>query len=332
MNWRKYGDSPSFSLPTLRFSLMQLLQTLCQIAAPSGNEAALTHFLLDYVRTHGSDWRQPPLVVHDERRFQDCLLLVFGQPRTAVFAHLDSIGFTVRYGRELVPIGGPECVAGYRLVGHDAQGEISCTLTVEKNKEDEEETEVLGYEFSRDIEPGTSLTFACDFRETDTTVQSCYLDNRLGVWAALRLAETLEHGIIAFSCWEEHGGGSVPYLARFIYETYGVRQALICDITWVTEGVKGGRGCVISLRDSLIPRRAYVEHIRAIARAAGIAHQVEVEGIGGSDAKDLQRSDIPWDWCFVGAPEDEVHTPNEIVAKADIVSMVALYEVLMREL
>jgi len=310
---------------------MQLLQTLCQLAAPSGEEAPLTRFLLDYVRQHGPTWRQPPLVVHDEARFQDCLLLVFGQPRTAVFAHIDSIGFTVRYGCELVPIGGPETVAGYRLVGQDAQGEIACTLTVEK-AEDEEETEKLGYEFSRAIEPGTSLTFACDFRETDTTVQSCYLDNRLGVWAALQVAETLEHGIIAFSCWEEHGGGSVPYLARFIYETYGVRQALISDITWVTKGVKAGAGCVISLRDSLIPRRAYVERIRAIARAANIPHQLEVEGTGGSDAKDLQRSDVPWDWCFVGAPEDNVHSPDEIVAKADIASMVALYEVLLREL
>ncbi len=310
---------------------MQLLKTLCQIAAPSGDEAPLTRFVLDYVREHGPGWRQPPQVIHDEARFQDCLLLVFGQPRTAVFAHLDSIGFTVRYGRELVPIGGPETVAGYRLVGQDAQGEIACTLTV-GTAADDEETEVLGYEFSRDIEPGTNLTFACDFRETDTTVQSCYLDNRLGVWAALRVAETLEHGIIAFSCWEEHGGGSVPYLARFIYETYGVRQALISDITWVTAGVKAGAGCVISLRDSLIPRRAYVERIRAIARAAGIAHQVEVESSGGSDAKDLQRSDIPWDWCFVGAPEDNVHSPDEIVAKADIASMVALYEVLLREL
>lgn len=305
---------------------MQLLQTLCQFPAPSGEEAGLTHLVLDYVRAHAAGWQHPPQIVHDEARFQDCLLLVFGQPRTAVFAHLDSIGFTVRYGRELVPIGGPEVKAGYRLVGRDSQGEIECTLTVD------EETEALGYEFSREIERGTSLTFACDFRETDTTVQSCYLDNRLGVWVALQLAETLEHGIIAFSCGEEHGGGSVPYLARYIYDTYGVRQALICDITWVTEGVRPGAGCVISLRDSLIPRRRYVERIRRLAEAAGIGHQLEVEESGGSDAKELLRSDIPWDWCFVGAPEDEVHSPNEIVDKRDIASMVHLYQVLLREL
>ncbi|GAB3288175.1 hypothetical protein GCM10027348_03610 [Hymenobacter tenuis] len=190
----------------------------------------------------------------------------------------------------------------------------------------------MSYNFHRDIDTGTELTFRCDFRETDTTVQSCYLDNRLGVWNALRLCETLEDGIVAFSCWEEHGGGSVAYLARYIYETYGVRQALISDITWVTEGVQPGRGVVISLRDSLIPRRSYVERIRRIAREAAIPHQLEVEGSGGSDAKELQHGAQPWDWCFIGAPEDNVHTPHELVDKRDIESMLALYKVLMQQL
>ena len=301
---------------------MQLLHALCRIAAPSGNEAPLTKFVLDYVRQHQSSWQHQPRVIAHEN-LQDCLVLVFGEPRTAVFAHLDSIGFTVRYGRQLVCIGGPQTEAGYRLVGEDSQGKIDCTLTVD------EETGELGYAFPREIDRGTELTFYCDFRETETTVQSCYLDNRLGVWNALRLCETLEHGIIAFSCWEEHGGGSVAYLAKYIYETYGVRQALISDITWVTEGVHAGQGCAISLRDSLIPRRSYVDRIRAIAIDSGIPHQLEVEGSGGSDAKELQRAAAPWDWCFVGAPEDHVHSPDELVDKRDIDSMLDLYKVLM---
>ncbi|GGG58516.1 M20/M25/M40 family metallo-hydrolase [Hymenobacter glacieicola] len=304
---------------------MQLLQALCQIAAPSGNEAPLTEFLLRYIQQHQPTWRTIPTVVAGGE-FQDCIILIFGKPRTAVFAHLDSIGFTVRYGRQLVRIGGPDAETGYRLVGRDAQGAIECTLRVD------EETGALSYDFYREIERGTELTFRCDFRETETTVQSCYLDNRLGVWNALRLCETLQDGIIAFSCWEEHGGGSVAYLARYIYETYGVRQALISDITWVTEGVRPGQGVAISLRDSLIPRRSYVERIRRIAREAGIAHQLEVEASGGSDAKELQLGAQPWDWCFVGAPEDNVHSPDEIVAKADMASMLALYQELMRQL
>lgn len=304
---------------------MHLLQALCRIPAPSGNEASLSQFILDYVREHHAGWLHPPTVLADER-FQDCVLLVFGQPRTAVFAHLDSVGFTVRYGRQLVPIGGPKAKAGYRLVGQDSQGAIDCTLTVDKK------TGKLGYLFHREIDRGTTLTFACDFRETATTVQSCYLDNRLGVWNALRLCETLADGVIAFSCWEEHGGGAVAYLAKFIYETYGVRQALISDITWVTNGVCAGQGCAISLRDSRIPRRAYVDRIRTIATASGIAHQLEVEGRGASDGKELQRADAPWDWCFVGAPEEHMHSPNEKVNKSDIEAMCALYRVLLKEL
>ncbi|PJJ59001.1 putative aminopeptidase FrvX [Hymenobacter chitinivorans DSM 11115] len=285
----------------------------------------MTDFLLNYIAEHQTSWRVQPQVLAGEG-FQDCIILVFGQPRTAVFAHIDSIGFTVRYGQELVRIGGPRAETGYRLVGQDAQGAIDCTLTVDAR------TGELGYEFIRPIERGTELTFYCDFRETDTTVQSCYLDNRLGVWNALRLAETLEHGIIAFSCWEEHGGGSVAYLAKYIYENYGVRQALISDITWVTEGVYPGQGVVISLRDSLIPRRAYVDKIRRIAHESGIPYQLEVEGSGGSDAKELQHGAQPWDWCFIGAPEDHVHSPDEIVDKQDIASMLALYQVLMQKL
>ncbi|MCA8829005.1 M20/M25/M40 family metallo-hydrolase [Hymenobacter pini] len=304
---------------------MQLLQALCRIAAPSGHEAPLTEYLLHYVQQHQHTWRTQPTVLAGGE-FQDCIILVFGKPRTAVFAHLDSIGFTVRYGRELVRIGGPDSKTGYQLVGQDSQGSIVCSLVVN------EETKALSYEYDREIDRGTELTFQCNFRETDTTVQSCYLDNRLGVWNALRLCETLEDGIVAFSCWEEHGGGSVAYLARYIYETYGVRQALISDITWVTNGVRPGQGVVISLRDSLIPRRSYVNRIRQLAAASGIAHQLEVEGSGGSDAKELQHGAQPWDWCFIGAPEDHVHTPDEIVHKHDIASMLALYQVLMREL
>jgi len=304
---------------------MKLLETLCRIHAPSGNEQKLKDFLLDYVAQHQSQWKKQPVILHGEG-FQDCVLLVFGKPKSAIFAHMDSIGFTVRYGTQLVRIGGPDLESGYTLVGEDSQGKIECTLQYD------EERDAISYAYEREIERGTELVFKCDFRETEETVQSCYLDNRLGVWSALQVAETMENGIIAFCCWEEHGGGSVSYLARYIHEQYGVTQGLISDITWVTEGVQAGKGVVISMRDSLIPRRAYVQRIINIAKEAGIPFQLEVEGAGGSDAKELQRSAYPWDWCFVGAPEDNVHTPNEIVHKKDIESMVALYRVLMDKL
>lgn len=304
---------------------MELLKRLCEVHAPSGNEIKMKEFVLDYIEKEKSNWKVQPQIIAGEQ-FQDCFLLVFGKPRTAIFTHLDSIGFMVRYGKELIKIGGPATETGYALIGEDAQGKIECSL------QEDLKTGALTYAFNREIERGTELVFKPDFRETEETVQCCYLDNRLGVWNALKVAETMEDGIIAFSCWEEHGGGSVRYLGRYIYENYGVKQALVSDITWVTEGVHAGEGVAISLRDSLIPRRSFVMKIIDIAKKSGIPFQIEVESSGGSDAKELQHSDIPWDWCFIGAPEDNVHSPDEIVRKADIQAMADLYKVLLKEL
>jgi putative aminopeptidase FrvX len=251
-------------------------------------------------------------------------MLVFGTPRTAVFAHMDSIGYTVRYQNQLVPIGGPHAETGTLLVGHDSLGPIECQLI--------ETDGYLSYRFGRAIDRGTSLVYKANWRDKKDSIQCCYLDNRLGIFNALQLCETLEHGAIAFSSWEEHGGGSIPLLARILYEEYGVQQALISDITWVTEGVHAGEGVVISMRDRNIPRRSWVNRIIALATKSGIDFQLEVEGAGSSDGRELQQSPYPFDWCFIGAPEDHVHTPNELVHKHDIECMLGLYKYLMEEL
>jgi putative aminopeptidase FrvX len=302
---------------------MELLKQMCEVHAPAGEELAMKEFLLNYINENQNSWKVKP-ILHHGAGFQDNLMLVFGEPRTAIFAHLDSIGFTVKYNNEIVKIGGPVTTEDIVLVGEDSQGKIEGKII--KNEEG------IFIDFNRTIDRGTSLTFKVDFRDTDEFIQSCYMDNRLGVWNALEVAKTLENGIIAFSTWEEHGGGSVGYLGKFIQEKYGVNQALISDITWVTEGVKHGKGCAISLRDSGIPRKSYINKVVAIAKKSGINFQLEVEDAGGSDGNGLQKSDYPWDWCFVGAPEDNVHSPDEKVHKDDIKAMVALYSELMEKL
>src|SRR5690606_36778616 len=132
--------------------------------------------------------------------------------------------------------------------------------------------------------------------------------------------------------YEEHGGNAVGFCAKYLFEKYGVRQALISDITWVTAGVPHGKGVAISMRDSMIPRRSYLNRIIDLAKESGIAFQLEVESAGGSDGGVLHKSDLPIYWCFIGAPEDTVHTPDEFVFKHDIMCMVELYRYLMKEL
>lgn len=303
---------------------MNLLKKLCGIHAPSGNEFKMKEFILNYTKENMNKWAAVPEIIHGQD-FQDCVILAFGNPSTAAFAHMDSIGFTVRYQNQLVPIGGPDVHSGYKLVGEDSLGLIECELEVSKDHQ-------LFYKFGRAIDTGTDLVFKCEFEETDEYVTSCYLDNRLGVFNLLKLAETVENGVLVFSCWEEHGGGAVPYLARYIYERWQIKNALISDITWVTDGVSPGKGVAISMRDRNIPRKSYINRIIEIAQKSGIDYQLEVEANGSSDGRELQISPYPIDWCFIGAPEENVHSPQEKVHKYDIKCMLELYQTLMKAL
>ncbi len=295
------------------------------IFSPSGEEELMQEFLIKYVIKNQKKWKKKPKIIFGEE-FQNCLILVFGKPTCAIFSHIDSIGFTVGYGNELIKLGGPIIESGIKLFGEDSYGKIK-TKTIYNKR-----TKKIKCDFNRTIERGTNLVFEPNWKETKNYIQNCYMDNRLGVWNALKIAENLLNGIIVFSCWEETGGGSVGYLGKFIYEKYKVRQALISDVTWVTKGVKFGKGTVVSARDSAIPKRSFVKKIIKILNDNKLKFQIEVESAGGSDGNQLQKSPFPFDWCFIGPPEENVHSPKEKVNKKDIISNKEVYELLMKKL
>ncbi|HEX5003104.1 MAG TPA: M20/M25/M40 family metallo-hydrolase [Bacteroidia bacterium] len=282
----------------------------------------MTKFILNYVDRESNKWLQKP-TVYSGGDFMDAVILVFGKPELAVFAHIDSVGFTVGYNNRLIRIGGPKLETGLRLRGHDSKGKVEGVLKVDK------ETGDLAIDADRIIDRGTDLTFVMDFRETESHIQSCSIDNRLGVWVALQLAESIRDGALVFSTYEEHGGGSAAYLAGFLYQKYNLTRSVICDITWVTEGVHAGKGVALSVRDSGIPRKSYLKWIENKLASGGVNYQIDVESAGGSDGNELQKSPYPFDWCFLGAPEENVHSPEEKVHKDDISAMVNAYKVLL---
>jgi len=297
---------------------LKLLEKLCSIPGPSGDEHKVKEFLLKQLMS----LKDIKLI---EANLQDSLIVVKGKPQVMLFAHMDTVGFTVRYENQLVPIGGPSVRGGEVLVGEDSRGLIDCIL-----KQDEERR--LFYDFGRPIERGTTLTYKPDFKLSGDYIISPYLDNRLGVYLALEVFGKVNNVAVAFSCWEEHGGGSVPFLIKKLYEDFNVHQALICDVTWVTDGIDYGYGAVISMRDRNIPRKKYIDRIISYAQKWGGPFQLEVEASGSSDGRELQLSPYPVDWCFVGPPHENSHTPNEKVFIPDIVSTIELYTVLVHNL
>ena len=79
------------------------LKELLNKPSVSGDESDVIAFLLRNIDIRKNKWKTNPVIFHGEE-FHDCVLLKFGSPRTAVFAHVDTIGFMVRYANQLIPV------------------------------------------------------------------------------------------------------------------------------------------------------------------------------------------------------------------------------------
>ena len=141
---------------------MKELKNMCEVQAPSGDESKMTQYLLNYINKNINNWSYKPKI-YEGKGFQDNLILVFGKPKTAIFAHIDSIGFTVKYNNEIIKIGGPIIEEGTILVGEDSIGKIEGRLVKKENK--------IFINYKRVIERGTSLTFKVNFRNTKDYIQ-----------------------------------------------------------------------------------------------------------------------------------------------------------------
>jgi len=300
---------------------MDLLQKLCSIPGTSGDERAVRDFLLQYVEENQSSWKAKPEIWAGEG-YQDNLVLIFGKPAIAFYAHMDTVGFTVRYDNYVIPIGGIDGKTGDRLV-FEKDGKL-----IETGLIYEEENNLTVVDAHLQIVSGTALSYKSDFNIDGDFIKSPYLDDRLGIWSLLQLAQKAENVALVFTTYEEHGGGAAGYLARLLYEKYRVSKAIIADVTWLTEGVHFGKGPAISLRDSRIPRKIFVDEIRKVAKHAGLPFQLEVEAHGGSDGKEIQNLPYPIDWCFVGPPSENPHTSIETVHLDDVSQFVKLLSVL----
>ena len=109
---------------------MEILKSMCAVHAPAGNEVEMKEFILNYLKSNESSFTVKPEVISGNE-IQDCIILKFGKPRTAIFAHMDSIGFTVRYGKQLIKLGGPRTNEGTELIGTDSNEIVmSCGSSV----------------------------------------------------------------------------------------------------------------------------------------------------------------------------------------------------------
>jgi putative aminopeptidase FrvX len=288
---------------------LDLLWDLLTLDGPSGDEGQTADWLEDRLARELPD-------AHVER-LGDSLLARRGEkPAVAVFAHLDTTGWTMGYDKRLLPIGGPEGKPGdpIRPAGMPDAGN-----TLARRRDGS--WKVRGKTPSA---PGSRWVYAAAPQQEGSVIAAPYLDNRAGVWAALHVLRRCPSVAVAFTTYEETRGVGALLCARRLSETHGIRRALIADLTWHTKHVRCGRGVAVSLRDSCLPRRPYLDRVLALAEGSGLPFQREIESEGGSDGAALDRSGVPFDWVFVGAPEKGAHTARERVHICDLQGMAAL--------
>lgn len=285
---------------------LDLLWQLLALDSPSGDEGVLADWLEAHVVRRWPD-------AHLER-LGDSVLTVRGErPTVAIFAHIDTTGFTLAYDWRLIPIGGPE-PRDKELIRPVRNSNSGNRLRHRKRG---------GWKLSgsTDAKPGSRWVYAAGVHQDRDEIVAPYLDNRAGVWAALQVLERCPRVAVAFTVGEEHSGQGAFVCARRLFEQHGVTRALIADITWDTAHVHCGQGVAISLRDRMVPRQRFLDHVLALAEESGVPFQREIESSGGSDGASIERSGVPMEWLFVGAPEKKPHTSRERVNIHDLCGM-----------
>lgn len=292
--------------------------TLLALPGPSGDEGAVTEWLLSQVRqiAPGATWK----------RLGDNLLVLRGSPRAAIFAHQDTTGFTLGYRNELIPIGGPAPRHDdpIRSVSPGEDGSVVRGRLRVEGDDERHSTYRLHPEGNAPAEPGTRWVYDRKPAREGGFIVSPYLDNRAGIWAALRALERCPDIAVAFSTGEESHGHGARVCARWLYDKHEITQSLIADITWHTEETPCGGGAVISLRDAYAPRQAYLHRVITLADESGLPYTKEIQSSGSSDGGHINRGSVPMDWVFVGAPEENPHSSLERAALSDLDAMTDL--------
>lgn len=298
-----------------------LLKKLCSIHSPSGDEYALTEFLINYFKENTKDFKHKPELFFG-KDFKNSLVVVFGKPKTAIFCHIDKVGFTTRYNNQIIAIGSPDA-------SYDDYIKGNINNTVQSFPIELKAENFIKIKTEQDIPRGTTFIYNDNFIEDNEFIQSPYLDNSIGIFTLLHAATNANNTAFVFTTGEEQGGGCIPFLAKFLFEKYSIYNCIICDTTWTTNGVHLGKGPVISLRDTGIPRKIYTDKIIDFAEKSSIPYQIEVEDCGGSDGKELNNVPYPMDWCFIGVAQLNHHTSNERAFKNDIFENIKLYKYLI---
>ncbi len=289
-----------------------------------------------------------------------------GAPRVMVAAHMDEIGFLVRFIDDrgylrLQRLGGFDArtlfarqvdvhasIGGATLVGvmNPSSKPIHVSTPEERSKVPELDAFFvdLGLEASEvreQVRVGDMVTLRQPFVDMGRVVTGKALDDRVGCWILLRTLARLDTSAVdvhaVFTVQEEVGlRGAVtgafstrPDIGVALDTTLAVETPETKDHESIT---RMGRGTALKVMDSsTISTRWLLDAFIDLAERNDVPYQLEVLPLGGTDAGAMQRSRDGVAAITISTPSRYVHTVTEMVAKSDLEAAVDLLSAFLRE-
>lgn len=282
---------------------------------------------------------------------------VEGAPKVMIAAHMDEIGFIVKYIDDkgflkLQTLGGhdPANMVSQRVIvttgdGESLRGALQPARKPPHVAGDDANKMPKADQFFVDLgmedEAVEEKVRIGDYVTMDRTLEQVggnyigkAMDDRIGLFVmyeALREMESNEANIYAVATSQEEVG-----LRGATASASGIKPdiAIALDVTLALDVPGGGGadeisklggGAAIKIMDgSLICHPKLVDHFRTIAEREGIAHQMEILPRGGTDAGGIQRQNGGIPAITLSIPCRYVHSVNEMVNAEDVQACITL--------
>ncbi|HLK13810.1 MAG TPA: M20/M25/M40 family metallo-hydrolase [Fimbriimonadaceae bacterium] len=329
---------------------VKLLKELTEAHGVTGQEDAIREIVRRELKNVGE-------LEADRLGNLTCLKRGKGKKKLMIAAHMDEIGFVVKYIEDggflrIHPLGGwsPRQMNSQRVIVGTKKGPLRGILTYESKPKhmmteaEEKEAQRIerffvdvglsGQEAKASIRLGDPITMDRDLIRLGKHLTCKTMDDRVGVFVmieALKAAKSNEVDVYAVATVQEEIGLRGAAAAG---SAIAPDIVVALDITIANDipGMAGsdhvtklGDGTAIKFMDSsLICHPKLFDHFRRLAEKHKIKHQVELLPLGGTDAGGVQRLHGGIPSFTLSIPTRYVHTVNETVHEDDVQASIDL--------